>query len=68
MYIIVYRNKITHEFYLQLKEQIDRVPGRNTEILVEDFIAQVGTNKDRWYPSLSKPGLGKEDSHGYRLL
>ena len=56
------------EFYLQLQEQIDRVPGRNMVFLLGDFHAQVGRNRDRWYPSLGKFGVGKENSNGYRLL
>ena len=56
------------EFYLQLQEQIDRVPGRNMVFLLRDFNAQVGRNRDRWYPSLGKFGAGEETSNGYRLL
>ena len=56
------------EFYLQLQEQIDRVQGRNTVFLLGDFNAQVGRNRDRWYPSLGKFGIGKENSNGYRLF
>ncbi|XP_065571512.1 craniofacial development protein 2-like [Artemia franciscana] len=56
------------EFYLQLQEQIDRVPGRNMVFLLGNFNAQVGRNRDRWYPSLGKFGIGKENSNGYRLL
>ena len=56
------------EFYLQLQEQIDRVPGRNMVFLLGDFNAQVGRNRDRWYPSLGNFGVGKENSNGYRLL
>ena len=29
---------------------------------------QVGRNRDRWYPSLGKFGVGKGNSNGYRLL
>ena len=36
--------------------------------LLGDFNAQVGRNRDRWYPSLGKFGVGKENSNGYRLL
>ena len=35
------------EFYLQLQEEIDRVPGRNMVFLLGDFKAHVGTNRDR---------------------
>jgi hypothetical protein len=35
------------EFYLQLQEQIDRVPGRNVMLALGDFNAQVGRNRDR---------------------
>ena len=35
------------EFYLQLQEQIDRVPGRNMVFLLGDFNAQVSRNRDR---------------------
>ena len=52
------------EFYLQLQEQIDRVPGRNMVFLLENFNAQVRRNRDRWYPSLGKSGVGKENSNG----
>ena len=37
-------------------------------VLLRDFNAQVGRNRDRWYPSLGKFGVGKENSNGYRLL
>ncbi|XP_065583400.1 craniofacial development protein 2-like [Artemia franciscana] len=56
------------EFYLQVQEQIDRVPGRNMVFLLVDFNVQVGRNRDRWYPSLGKFGAGKENSNGFRLL
>ncbi|XP_065565921.1 craniofacial development protein 2-like [Artemia franciscana] len=56
------------EFYLQLQEQIDGVPGINIVFLLGDFDAQVGRNRDRWYPGLGKFGLGEEKSNGYRLL
>ena len=46
-------------FYLQLKEQIDRVPGRNMLFLLGDFNTQVGRNRDRWYHSLGNFGVGK---------
>ena len=42
------------ELYLQQQEQIDRVPGRNMAFLLGDFNAQIGTNRDRWYPGLCK--------------
>ena len=48
----------TSDFYLQLQEQIDRVPGRNMVFLLRDFNAQVGRNRDRWYPSLGNFGVG----------
>ena len=56
------------EFYLQLREQTDRVPGRNMVFLLRDFKAQIGRNRDRWYPSLGKFGIEKGNSDGYRLL
>ena len=56
------------EFYLQIQEQIDRVPGRNMVFLLGDFNALVGRNRDRWYPRLDKFGVGQENSNGYRLL
>ena len=59
---------IQMNFTCRLKEQIDRVPGRNMLFLLGDFNAQVGRNRDRWYPSLGKFGVGKENSNGYRLL
>jgi len=37
-------------------------------LLQGDFNAQVGRNRDRWYPSLGKLSVGKENSNGYRLL
>ena len=55
------------EFYLQLQEQIDKVPGRNMMLLLGDFNAQVGRYRDRWYPNLGKFGVGRENSNGYRL-
>ena len=48
--------------------QINRVPGRNLVFLFEDFNAQVGRNRVRWYSSPSKFGIRKENSNGYRLL
>ena len=54
------------EFYLQLQEQIDRVPDRNMVFLLGDFNAQVGRNRDRWYPNLGRFGVGKENSNSYR--
>ena len=36
--------------------------------ILGDFNAQVGRNRDRWYSSLGKFGIGKENSNGYRLL
>ena len=47
------------EFYLQLQEQIGRVPFTNRVFLLGNFKAQVGRNRDRWYYSLSKFGVGK---------
>ena len=35
--------------------------------LLGNFNAQVGRNKGRWYPSLDKLGVGKENSNGWRL-
>ena len=32
-----------------------------------DFNTQVGRHRDRWYPSLGKFGIGKENSKGYRV-
>ena len=55
-------------FTYMLQEQIDRAPSRNLVFLLGDFNAQVGRNRDRWYPSLGKFGVGKENSNGYRLL
>ena len=52
------------EFYLQLQEQIERVPGRNIVLLLGDFDAQAGRNRDRWYLSLGKFGVGKGNSNG----
>ena len=34
------------EFYLQLREQIDRVPGRNMVFLLGDFNHQTDRNRD----------------------
>jgi hypothetical protein len=51
------------EFYLQLQEQIDRVPGRNMVFLLGDFNTQVGRNRGRWYRSLGKFGVAKEISN-----
>ena len=56
------------EFYLRLKEQKDRVPGRNMVFLLGDFNAQDCRNKDKWYPSLGKFGVRKEHSNDYRFL
>ena len=50
----------SHEFYLQLQEQIDSVSDRSTAILLEDFNTLVGRNINRWDPSLGKFGAGKE--------
>ena len=36
--------------------------------LLENFNAQVGRNRDRWYPSLGKFGVEKENSNAYRFL
>ena len=36
--------------------------------LLGDFNAQVGRNRDRWYPSLGKFGVGKENSNGSRAF
>ena len=58
----------TDEFCLQLQERIDRIPGRNMVFLLDDINAQVGRNRDRWYPSLDKFGVGNENSNGYILL
>ena len=55
------------EFYLQLQEQIDWASYRNMVFLLGDFSAKVDRNWDRWYPSLGKFGVGKENSNGYRL-
>ena len=35
--------------------------------LLGNVNAHVGRNRDRWYPSLGKFGVGKEISNGYRL-
>ena len=56
------------EFYLQLQEQIDRVPGRNMVFLLRDFNTKFGRNRERWYPSQDKFGVGKEKSNGSRVL
>ena len=58
----------SYGFYLQLQDQIDRVPGRNMMFLLGDFDAQVGRKRDRWYPSLGKFSVGKENINGYKLL
>ena len=55
-------------FYLQLQEQIDMVPGRNMPFLLGDFNVHVGRNRDRWYPSLDKISVEKENRNDYRLL
>ena len=36
--------------------------------MLGDFNAQVGRHRDRWYPSLGKFGVGKENSSGHKLL
>ena len=36
--------------------------------LLGDVNVQDGRYRDRWYPSLGKFGVGKENSNGYRLL
>ena len=51
-------------FTYKLHGKMDRVPGRNMIFLVEDFKIQVGKNRDRWYVSLGKFGVGKENSTG----
>ncbi|XP_065557833.1 craniofacial development protein 2-like [Artemia franciscana] len=56
------------EFYLQLQEQIDRVPGRYTVFLLEAFNAQVHRNRDICYPTLDKFGVNKENCNVYRFL
>ena len=47
------------KFYFQLQEQIDRVSGTNIVFLLWDFSAQVGRNRDRWYPGLRQFGVVK---------
>jgi hypothetical protein len=37
-------------------------------LIIRTIIAQVSRNRNRWYPSLGKFGVGKENSNGYRLL
>ena len=59
---------VSDEFYLKLHEQIDWVTCTNMVVLLRGFNAQVGRNRNRWYPSLDKLGVGKEHSNGNRLL
>ena len=54
------------EFFIQLQEQIDRVPGGNMVFLFGNFNSQVGRNRDGILKS--KFGGGKENSNSYRLL
>ena len=51
------------EFYLQLQEQIDRVPGRNMAFLLGNFNAQAGTTWNRWYANIDEFNVGKENSN-----
>ena len=50
----------SHKFYLQLQEHIDSNPGRNLVFLLGYLNAQVGRNRDRWYPRLGKFSVGKK--------
>lgn len=61
-------NNESDEFYLELQQVIDRIPKRNMLILLGDFNAQVGTNRERWYPCIGNQGIGKENGNGNRLL
>ena len=56
-------------FYLQLQEQIDRVPGRNMVFLLGDFncYRSIETGIDGIL-SWGKFGVGKENRNGYRQL
>ena len=47
---------------------MDRVPGKNIVFLFGNFNTQVSRNRDRWYSSLGKFGVEKENTNGYRLL
>ena len=58
----------SYEFYLQLQKQKDRVPPKNMVFLLGDSNAQASRNRNGWYPSLVKFGVGKENSNGYRFL
>ena len=61
-------NSNLDEFYLQLKEEIDRIPGGKYDIFKGKLNDQVGRNRNMWYQRIGKLGVRKETSDDYRLL
>ncbi|XP_063585355.1 uncharacterized protein LOC134762738 [Penaeus indicus] len=70
----VYAPTMTHSmeereaFYSSLRKVIRSVPSRDKLLLLGDFNARVGRNKDAWPGELGSHGYGRENSNGLLLL
>ncbi|MEM7464940.1 MAG: hypothetical protein AAF362_19900, partial [Pseudomonadota bacterium] len=56
------------QFYSDLRETISRVPADDRLILLGDFNARVGSDKEKWEGVLGSHGVGKCNANGELLL
>ena len=59
---------VSDEFYDALQLHIQKVPKKESLIVLGDFNAKIGTDHSLWAPTLGKYGLGKVNSRGEKLL
>ena len=59
---------VSDEFYDDLQLLIQKIPKKETLIILGDFNAKLGTDHDTWAPTLGKFGLGSINERGEKLL
>ena len=59
---------VKEEFYHQLKDVLDAIPRCDKLILLGDFNARVGSDKETWYPAIGSWGKGTCNSNSRLLL
>lgn len=60
--------EVKEQFYSDLRETISRVPADDRLILLGDFNARVGSDKEKWEGVLGSHGVGKCNANGELLL
>ena len=61
-------DKNKEAFYNQLASVLSGIPRTDKLLLIGDFIARIGRDKDKWPLVMGKHGIGKCTSNGELLL